>query len=138
MNAEMLAVKYLGISLIFLIVGIVLSIVNIFIDSGSVSIFIDWLIVAIFCGFTIYDMNKLKLMAESGEFPEEKVAIYCALELYLDFINLFICFSVFLSCPCQYRYSFHASSVNFNSLIRHSLQLLHRLYNNLSLFQLLL
>ena len=73
-----------------LIVGLVLSIFNIFIGSDGLSIMLDWLILAIFCGYTAYDINKLKQMATSGEYPEEKVAIYCALELYLDFINLFI------------------------------------------------
>ncbi|MBR3133175.1 MAG: Bax inhibitor-1/YccA family protein [Clostridia bacterium] len=73
-----------------LIAGLIMSIINIFIGSEAFAILIDWVIIAVFCGFTVYDMNKLKLMAESGDFPEEKVAIYCALELYLDFINLFI------------------------------------------------
>ena len=73
-----------------LIAGLLMSIINIFIGSEAFAILIDWVIIAVFCGFTVYDMNKLKLMAESGDFPEEKVAIYCALELYLDFINLFI------------------------------------------------
>ena len=73
-----------------LIVGIVLSLINLFIGSEPLSILIDWLVIAIFCGYTIYDMNRLKMLSASGEYPSEKIEIYFALELYLDFINLFI------------------------------------------------
>lgn len=73
-----------------LIVSLIVSIINLFIGSSSIEILLNWVVIALFCGYTIFDINKLKLMAESGEFPEEKVSIYCALELYLDFINLFI------------------------------------------------
>ncbi len=73
-----------------LLVGLVLSIFNLIIGSSMLSIVLDWLIIAIFCGYTAYDMNKLKELSYSGEFPEDKIAVYSAMELYLDFINLFI------------------------------------------------
>lgn len=79
-----------NILLVALIVGLVLSIFNLIIGSGLLAIMLDWLIIAIFCGYTIYDMNTLKMLIGSGEFPEDKIAIYGALDLYLDFINLFI------------------------------------------------
>ena len=46
----------------------------------------------IFAGLTAYDMQKLKQSARRayrGD-TEQKVAIFGALSLYLDFINLFI------------------------------------------------
>ena len=43
----------------------------------------------VFLGFTAYDMQKIKML--SYEFDDEdKIAIIGALELYLDFINIFI------------------------------------------------
>ncbi len=49
--------------------------------------------VLIFVGFTAYDTQKIKLCYEAYyNDPEmlEKVSIYSALQIYLDFINLFI------------------------------------------------
>ncbi len=51
--------------------------------------FLDWVILGIFAGLTVYDMNKIKVMSEEG-YDEEKVAIYGAMQLYLDFINIFL------------------------------------------------
>ncbi len=73
-----------------LIVGLILSVVNIFIGSSMMEIGLDWLILAIFCGYTAYDMKVLKELSSSGEIEGDRVAIYGALQLYLDFINIFI------------------------------------------------
>jgi hypothetical protein len=44
-----------------------------------------------FAGLTAYDTQKLReLHAESGYDSAASLSIYGALELYLDFINLFI------------------------------------------------
>lgn len=50
--------------------------------------------IVIFTGFTAYDVNRIKrisyqLANEEGE-NVEKLGIRWALELYLDFINLFL------------------------------------------------
>lgn len=73
-----------------LIVGLILSLVNIFIGSSMMEIGLDWLILAVFCGYTAYDMKVLKDLSNSGEIAEDRIAIYGALQLYLDFINIFI------------------------------------------------
>ena len=73
-----------------LIVGIVSSIVNLFLRNPIVDIAITWGILLLFCAFTIYDINKLKLLAQDPEINQDKVYIYCALQLYLDFINIFL------------------------------------------------
>ena len=73
-----------------LIVGIVVSIINLFLRSSMVNIVLDWVILLIFCGLTIYDMNKLKQMQSTMEYEDEKLYVYFAMELYLDFINIFL------------------------------------------------
>jgi uncharacterized protein len=46
--------------------------------------------VAIFAGLTAYDIQKIKQIGARATDPEtaQKLAIYGALSLYLDFINL--------------------------------------------------
>ena len=80
----------------FLIMGvwglIVASIVNIFLGSGMMSFIISILGVGIFAGLTAYDTQKLKMTYYQlgGDQTALGVATnYGALNLYLDFINLF-------------------------------------------------
>lgn len=76
--------------LVGLIAGLIISIINIFVGNEFVDIVIDWVILLVFCGFTIYDMNKIKLLQEEVEVDKSKLHIYGAMELYLDFINIFL------------------------------------------------
>lgn len=76
---------------VFLIAGIVLSFINVFLLKNSTfELILDWLILALFFGITIYDMNKMKLLQEDSSIDINKVHIYCAMQLYLDFINIFL------------------------------------------------
>lgn len=75
---------------VFLIAGIVLSLINLILKNPGFDLFIDWLILALFCGVTIYDINRIKLLQQEPEINQEKIHIYCAMELYLDFINIFL------------------------------------------------
>ena len=76
---------------VFLIAGIILSLINVFLLENSVlDLVIDWLILALFCGVTIYDINRIKLLQAEPEINQEKIHIYCAMQLYLDFINIFL------------------------------------------------
>ena len=76
---------------VFLIAGIVLSFINLFILKISMlDLALDWLILALFCGITIYDINKIKMLQQVPEINQEKIYIYCAMQLYLDFINIFL------------------------------------------------
>ena len=52
--------------------------------------FVYWLILALFCGVTIYDINKIKMLQNVPDIDQEKIYIYCAMQLYLDFINIFL------------------------------------------------
>lgn len=75
---------------VFLIAGIIMSLVNLFLKNSMFDLIIDWFILALFCGVTIYDLNKIKMLESEVEAGDEKIHIYCAMQLYLDFINIFI------------------------------------------------
>ena len=76
-----------------LIAIIIMSIINIFVNNSSFGILISIVSILIFLGFTAYDMQKLKEIYyyyENDENELSKASIYGALDLYLDFINIFI------------------------------------------------
>lgn len=80
----------------FLIMGlvglIVASLVNLFLQSGTMDLVISVLGVLIFAGLTAYDTQKIKSIyfQVAGSDMAGKTAILGALELYLDFINMFL------------------------------------------------
>ncbi|HEX5025993.1 MAG TPA: Bax inhibitor-1/YccA family protein [Agriterribacter sp.] len=75
---------------------IVASIINIFMGSSSLDYLISFLGVMIFTGLTAYDVQKLKNIGAGIQYADvpasdvKKVSILGALNLYLDFINLFL------------------------------------------------
>lgn len=73
-----------------LIVALILTVINLFIESNGLDIILDWVVLGIFAGLTAYDMNTVKAMSENYGYDQEKVAIYGAMQLYLDFINMFL------------------------------------------------
>ena len=75
---------------VFLIAGIVMSLINLFFKNSMFDLIIDWFVLALFCGVTIYDLNKVKILESEVEAGDEKLHIYCAMQLYLDFVNIFI------------------------------------------------
>ena len=75
---------------VFLIAGIVLSIINLFLENSMLELFLDWFILILFMGITIYDINKMKLLQQDPSLNSDKIYIYCAMQLYLDFINIFL------------------------------------------------
>lgn len=79
-----------SILIVTLIIGVIVSVINMFIGSSMIDIIIDWVILLVFFGITAWDMQKVKRLAQSQEGSNDKLAIYCAMELYLDFINIFI------------------------------------------------
>ena len=81
----------LGIYLfIGLIAIIVCGIINIFMNNSTFDLIVSCIAVAIFVGYTAYDVQQILKMQEFNIIPEDNLAIYGALELYLDFINLFL------------------------------------------------
>lgn len=74
---------------------IIASVVNIFLKSSAMEMVISYIGVFVFVGLTAYDTQKIKNMAETqpleaGSGAMRKAALFGALNLYLDFINLFL------------------------------------------------
>ncbi len=81
----------LGSFLMMGLLGIIIaSIVNIFWASTSLYFAISVLAVLIFVGLTAYDTQKITQMYRQDEEESSRIAIAGALNLYLDFINLFL------------------------------------------------
>ena len=77
----------------FLLMGllalIICSIVNIFLGNSTFDLIISIIALLIFFGFTAYDIQKVRILSNSG-IDNDVVAINGAFELYLDFINIFL------------------------------------------------
>ncbi len=73
------------------LIGIVLcSVVNLFLHSGGLSFVISIIGVFVFVGLTAWDTQKLKSYATVGGPMQQNLAVFGALALYLDFVNLFL------------------------------------------------
>lgn len=83
-----------GSILIMALIGIIIaSVVNMFLGNGMLDIIISCVGVLVFTGLTAYDVQKLKRIGAGVEYGSEssnKLAIMGALNLYLDFVNLFM------------------------------------------------
>ncbi|HKU94682.1 MAG TPA: Bax inhibitor-1/YccA family protein [Vineibacter sp.] len=74
------------------LIGILIAgLVNIFVQSSMLHFIISAAGVLIFAGFTAYDTQQIKEQYSEayGTDVQEKVAIFGALNLYLDFVNMF-------------------------------------------------
>lgn len=84
----------IGKLLFMALIGIIIAtVVNMFVKSSGLDLVISYIGVLIFVGLTAYDTQKLKHMlafADSMDEGMQKVALLGALNLYLDFINLFL------------------------------------------------
>ncbi|MDA9469976.1 Bax inhibitor-1/YccA family protein [Enterococcus sp. 5H] len=77
------------------LIGIIIAMVInfFFLRSSAVSFFISILMVLIFAGITAYDNQKIRTVYnQSGGQAGTGIAVFFALQLYLDFINLFLAF----------------------------------------------
>jgi len=73
------------------LIGIVLcAVVNMFLHSSGMSFIISVIGVFVFVGLTAWDTQKLKSYATVGGPMQESLAVFGALALYLDFVNLFL------------------------------------------------
>ena len=73
--------------------GVILaSLVNMFMQSSAMQLLISVLSVIIFTGLTAYDTQKIKEIYAESDHTEiaSKKAVFGALTLYLDFINIFM------------------------------------------------
>jgi FtsH-binding integral membrane protein len=83
--------------LIMGLIGIIVaSLINLFMGSSSLDYLISFIGVMIFTGLTAYDVQKLKNIGSGIQYADvpasdvKKISILGALNLYLDFINLFL------------------------------------------------
>ena len=85
--------KFGGI-LMMAVIGIVIaSVVNMFMKSSQMDYIISCIGVLVFTGLTAYDVQKIKRIGAGVEFgtaEASKLALMGALNLYLDFVNLFM------------------------------------------------
>lgn len=73
--------------LLFGLIGIIIaSIINIFWINDTFTTIICIISILVFLGFTAYDIQKIKRL----NIDSDNAAIYGALNLYLDFINIFL------------------------------------------------
>ena len=84
----------LGSVLFMALIGVIIaSLVNIFLKSEMLYWVVSYVAVVVFVGLTAYDTQKIRqMLVEYGEVDEMgyKLALFGALTLYLDFINLFL------------------------------------------------
>ncbi len=84
----------MGRILIFALIAIVvMSLINIFINNSSFGIVVSIISIVIFLGLTAWDMQSLKSIYAYYQNDQEelnKMTVYGALDLYLDFINIFL------------------------------------------------
>lgn len=73
---------------------IIAMVINLFVGSSAAETVISVIGIIVFMGLTAYDTAKIKALAEGAEMSDDetagKIAVMGALELYLDFINLFL------------------------------------------------
>lgn len=81
--------KYSTIFLMGLLGIIIATIVNMFLNNGTFDIILSWIGVILFVGLVAYDIQKIKRYGAIID-DQNKVAIIGALDLYLDFINIFL------------------------------------------------
>ena len=76
--------------LLFSLIGsIIVTLLNVFIfHSEMIYIIINAIVTAIFIGYILYDVNKIKQEEYNEE--DKNLPIQLAFQLYLDLINLFI------------------------------------------------
>lgn len=93
---------YVGYMLLF--GAIIVTLINVLLSliapqiAAAINMFMNYVILAVFIGLTAYDMQRIKMMAiaaaqsgaEEGMAETDRIAIYGALNLFLDFINIFL------------------------------------------------
>lgn len=81
--------KFGNIMFMILLGIIIATLVNIFMGNTMLDIIICCVGIAVFLGIVAYDIQKIKELSYGIE-DENKAAIYGALQLYLDFVNIFL------------------------------------------------
>ncbi|MEO6452638.1 MAG: Bax inhibitor-1/YccA family protein [Ginsengibacter sp.] len=88
--------KFGRILIMGLIGTLIAMVINFFLQSSQLDYIISIIGVMVFTGLTAYDVQKLKRIGEGLEYDDvsaadtKKIAVLGALNLYLDFINIFL------------------------------------------------
>jgi FtsH-binding integral membrane protein len=72
---------------------IAIGLVNLFFKSAFLDLFASFIGVIVFAGLTAFDIQKIKNIFKEMAYDEEnisKISIYGALQMYLNYINLFL------------------------------------------------
>jgi Integral membrane protein, interacts with FtsH len=80
--------KWSSMLLMALLGLIIMIIINLFFSNSTLDLIISCIGVLIFVVYTAYDIQKIKQM--EGYISEDKLPVYGAFQLYLDFINIFV------------------------------------------------
>lgn len=76
-----------GVYLFIILLGsILLEVINIFLLNETLDMVLCVVVLGVFVAYVAYDVQKILNVYE----PTEKMAVYGAFDLYLDFINLFL------------------------------------------------
>ena len=84
-NMSVYIIAIIGLS----IGSITLVLLNLFLRSSTISWIISFAIFAIIIFTTIFDLHNVKRIAETGNMTKN-LELFCAFNLYVDFINIFI------------------------------------------------
>lgn len=85
--------KYAPIMFIGLLILIIFNVIGFFINLNGFSLLLSSVGLILFTGITAYDVQKMKKLYYQYEGDEEmlpRLSMYSALNLYLDFINIFL------------------------------------------------
>ena len=87
----------LGRAAFILLIGIIITmVINFFMASTAVDYFVTFLTVIVFAGLTAYDNQMIKNFYYNAQQNQQSlagIAVFCALQLYMDFINLLMAFA---------------------------------------------
>lgn len=67
---------------------LIMILINLFLGNSTFDLIISCIGLVIFIGYTAYDIQKISALTDFID--EDKISIYGAFQLYLDFINIFI------------------------------------------------
>ncbi len=76
-----------------LVALVIVGVLGMFLNLSGLELIISLVGVAVFMGFTAYDTQKIKAYyhgLQGDEVMLKKASIISALQLYLDFVNLFL------------------------------------------------
>lgn len=80
----------MGTFLLMGLIGIIIcGIINIFVQNETFDLTICIISIVIFTLYIIFDINRIKSLYNCFD-DEDNLAICCALQLYLDFVNIFL------------------------------------------------